>query len=321
MISQHSFFVKCIRYLAGERHRTSHREKVVGALGGGLGIALVFGVSFGVVDSQATVLMLASMGASAVLLFAVPHGALSQPWSLLGGHVLSALIGVSCYRWLPQPWLAAPVAVGLAVAAMSYLHCLHPPGGATALAAVIGGPTIHDLGYFYLLLPVGLNALLLLMAALAYNNLFPWRRYPAVLMAKGQAAPSLEGRLQLTHEDFAAAIHALDTYVDVTSEELAALFEKAGEHAREHQPAKRIRGGAFYSNGAIGREWAVRQVIDMGGKARRGKAQVIYKVMAGDGLYEVGICSLESFQRWAAFEVRQQGQRWLRAVPDDCHRQ
>lgn len=315
MISRRDVLAWCARYLGGEIHHTSHREKLVAALGGGLGIALVFGVSFSAAHGQATVLMLASMGASAVLLFAVPHGALSQPWSLLGGHLLSALIGVSCYRWLPQPWLAAPLAVGLAIGAMSYLRCVHPPGGATALAAVIGGPPIHDLGYFYVLEPVGLNVLLLLVAALAYNNVFPWRRYPAALMAK-QAAhlqePLDDSRLHLTHEDFAAAIHALDTYVDVTSEELAALFEKAGEHARAQRPALVIRGGAFYSNGAIGRGWAVRQVIDMGGTAKRGRTQVIYKVMAGEGLYTVGICSLEAFRRWAAFEVVQQGRRWLR---------
>ena len=81
-----------------------------------------------------------SMGASAVLLFAVPHSALGQLWNVIGGHLISAAIGVACYQWLPSNGIAAGASVGLAIGAMYYTRCIHPPGGATALAAVIGGP-------------------------------------------------------------------------------------------------------------------------------------------------------------------------------------
>ena len=88
-----------------------------------------------------------SVGTSAVLLFAVPHSALGQLWNVIGGHLISAAIGVACYQWLPSNGIAAGASVGLAIGAMYYTRCIHPPGGATALAAVIGGQNIHALGY------------------------------------------------------------------------------------------------------------------------------------------------------------------------------
>ena len=88
-----------------------------------------------------------SMGASAVLLFAVPHSALGQLWNVIGGHLISDAIGAACYQWLPSNGIAAGASVGLAIGAMYYTRCIHPPGGATALAAVIGGQNIHALGY------------------------------------------------------------------------------------------------------------------------------------------------------------------------------
>lgn len=303
---------KILSLLGIDANHTSHKEKLVATMGAALGIAAVYGVSLHYLDDLAAACMVASMGASAVLLFAVPHGALSQPWPVIGGHLIPALIGVTCHLGIPSPWLAAAVAVGLAVGAMSYLRCVHPPGGATALAAVIGGPAIHELGYGYLLQPVGVNLVLLLLMAVLFNNLFPWRRYPVSLMAKPSAPPQRSSRLSLNHEDFAAAMLALDTYVDITSEELSALFEKASEHARAHQPALQIRVGACYSNGAHGHAWAVRQVIDMADKPRGPKTQVIYKVTAGADLYETGICRLAEFERWAAFEVEQERGHWLR---------
>jgi len=86
-----------------------------------------------------------SMGASAVLLFAVPHSALGHLWNVIGGHLISSAIGVACYQRLPSNGIAAGASVGLAIGAMYYTRCIHPPGGATALAAVIGGQNIHAL--------------------------------------------------------------------------------------------------------------------------------------------------------------------------------
>lgn len=125
------------------------------------------------------ILLIGSMAATSVLLFGAPKSPLAQPRNVLGGHVLSALIGVSLRLLIPgEPWLAGALAVALAVAAMHATRTLHPPGGATALIAVTGGPGIEGLGYLYALMPVAACSVVLLAAAWAMNNLAPGRRYP-----------------------------------------------------------------------------------------------------------------------------------------------
>lgn len=125
------------------------------------------------------VLIIGSFGASAVLVFGAIKSPLAQPRNLLGGHILSALIGVSAYRIFPNHvWLAAAVAVATAIAVMHATKTLHPPGGATALIAVIGGQKIHDLGYLYALVPVAAGAAIMLAVALLVNNIPNTRRYP-----------------------------------------------------------------------------------------------------------------------------------------------
>lgn len=120
--------------------------------------------------------LVASMGASAVLLFCVPEGRLSQPWPLLGGHIVSAMIGVTCALNIANPTFAAALAVGASIFAMQVLSCTHPPGGATALAAVVGGPATRALGYRYVLTPVLLNVGVMLIAAYVLHS--PKRSYP-----------------------------------------------------------------------------------------------------------------------------------------------
>jgi CBS-domain-containing membrane protein len=88
-----------------------------------------------------------SVGASVVLLFAVPHSALGELWNVIGGHLISSAIGVACYQWLPSSGIAAGASVRLAIGAMYYTSCIHPPGSATALVAIIDGQNIHALGY------------------------------------------------------------------------------------------------------------------------------------------------------------------------------
>jgi len=124
-------------------------------------------------------LLIGSFGASSVLIYGVINSPLAQPRNLVGGHVLSALIGVSVFRVLGQePWLAAALAVALAIVSMQITKTLHPPGGATALIAVIGSPQLKALGYWYVLVPVLSGVLVLLLVALVFNNLTPTRRYP-----------------------------------------------------------------------------------------------------------------------------------------------
>lgn len=148
-------------------------------LGSFLGVAAVALANQSLLAGTDLMLLVGSFGASAVLIYGAIGSPLAQPRNLVGGHVLSALIGVACWQLLhPVPWLAAAVAVSTAIAAMHATRTLHPPGGATALIAVIGGPAIHNLGFFYAVMPVGLGALIMLAIAVAVNNIPEHRKYP-----------------------------------------------------------------------------------------------------------------------------------------------
>ena len=124
-------------------------------------------------------LMIGSFGASAVLLYGAPRSPLAQPRNLVGGHMFSAAVGVLSWKLLHgAPGIDAAVAVATAIAVMHLTRTLHPPGGATALIAVTGSPQIHDLGFLYVLVPATVGPLILLVVALAVNNLPRSRRYP-----------------------------------------------------------------------------------------------------------------------------------------------
>jgi len=307
-----------LRNLLGiEPNTTSHAEKLVSVLGGFLGILCILWISSHYLDLRDAALIVASMGASAVLLFAVPQGPLSQPWPLVGGHMVSALIGVTCARSVEPTLLAAALAVGLAIGAMYYLQCIHPPGGATALSAVIGGSAVQELGYRYVLTPVLLNVAIILITAVAVNALFPWRHYPAGWHRRktggdehaGGAAES-EGGI-LSAADLEYAMRKLDLYVDVTEQDLAEIFALATEHAqRSELPKENIRLGAYYSNGRYGEQWSVRQIVDESSDPRRDL--VIYKAVAGADRRSTGSMSREEFARWAKYEVQRDEYYWKR---------
>ncbi|MCB1876251.1 MAG: HPP family protein [Chromatiales bacterium] len=175
-------WLDAVGQLAGiGKDRSGHLEKWVSALGGLFGLGAVLLISQMELGLSAAAGLVGSMGASAVLLFAVPHGPLSQPWAVFGGHVISAVVGVSCAQTIQDPTVAAAAAVALAIGAMHYFRCIHPPGGATALSAVVGGDAVHQLGFQFVLTPVLLNAVTILLVALVFNAPFAWRRYPAAL--------------------------------------------------------------------------------------------------------------------------------------------
>ncbi len=159
--------------------RVGSSEVIWSWVGAFLGIALVGSFQSMVVDSIGCNLLIGSFGATAVLVYGAIRSPLAQPRNVLGGHVISAFVGVLSYQVAGDIiWLAAAIAVATAIALMHVTKTLHPPGGATALIAVIGGDSIHHLGYLYALIPVGLGAILLLAVALVVNNIAPQRRYP-----------------------------------------------------------------------------------------------------------------------------------------------
>jgi CBS-domain-containing membrane protein len=213
--------------LGVELIEVSATEKVIAALGGGLSILTLFGLSRWAMPDAGATPIVASMGASAVLLFAVPHGQLSQPWSVILGHGLSAVIGVFCANNISQPMIAAACATGFAIGVMHQLKCIHPPGGATAFTAVMGGGAIHDLGYKFVVFPVLTNAVVMVLLAILINSAFKWRRYPAVLNQPTQPRPpATPGAAPVpTHEEVIAAIKSLDSFVDISEEDLIRLTQ------------------------------------------------------------------------------------------------
>lgn len=124
-------------------------------------------------------LLIGSFGASAVLVYGAIKSPLAQPRNVVGGHIISGLVGVAFYQLFGETiWIAAALAVSVAIVAMLATKTLHPPGGATALIAVTGGAKIHNLGYLYAFVPAGAGAVILLIIALLVNNLSKNRKYP-----------------------------------------------------------------------------------------------------------------------------------------------
>ncbi|MFA7826339.1 HPP family protein [Aeromonas dhakensis] len=212
---------------------TSLKESCYGALGafvGLLGTALLCRWGLGLEVHW----LIAPMGASAVLLFAAPASPLAQPWSILVGNGVSALMGVLSASLVVDPAQAAALAVMLAIAAMLLTRSLHPPGGAVALTAVIGGEGIRQLGVGYVLLPVLLNSLLLLLLALCYNRLLG-RRYPNSGQARpnrhqtADPQPSERVATQAADIDFALEKHG--ELLDISRQDLQALLQEAQLHA------------------------------------------------------------------------------------------
>lgn len=148
-------------------------------IGAFLGISAVAYLNFEVLDGSAAGLMLGSFGASAVLIYGAIKSPLAQPRNLVGGHIISGFIGVASYQCLHSClWMAAAIAVATSIAIMHVTKTLHPPGGATALIAVIGGEKVHTLGFLYPIIPAGLGAVIMLAVALLVNNIPKTRKYP-----------------------------------------------------------------------------------------------------------------------------------------------
>lgn len=148
-------------------------------LGAFLGITPVAFLHYNMFSEKDIVLIIGSFGASAVLIYGAIRSPLAQPRNLVGGHLVSAVIGVASYKLFPDAiWFASSFGVATAIAAMHATKTLHPPGGATALIAVIGGEPIHKLGFYYALMPVGSGVLIMLFVAVIVNNIAKNRRYP-----------------------------------------------------------------------------------------------------------------------------------------------
>lgn len=197
------------------------RDRLLAGIGATLGIALT-GVLAAVLAGQGSLpLLVAPIGASAVLVFAVPASPLAQPWPVIGGNLLSALWGLLVAQCVATPVAAAALAVGGAIVVMSLLRCLHPPGGAVALGVVLAAGHLPD-GWLYPWLPVGLDSALLVLAGMLFHRLsrhaYPHR--PAAPVPTPFAAADIDAALAGMHESF-----------DIAREDLDALLDAAARHA------------------------------------------------------------------------------------------
>lgn len=220
------------RLLGVQAQTVDWRERLRDCVGAGLGM-LFSGLLGHALLGPAAIWLVAPMGASAVLLFAVPSSPLAQPWSVLGGNVISALIGVAVVKAIGGGPLAAALAVALALGAMFQLRCVHPPGGAAALLATLGGAPVQALGWSFAFVPVGLNALLLVAAAVAYNRVARRPRHaPAVHDNRHHTAdPAPQDRIGPTPEDLDAALREFNQLVDIDRDVLEDLLRHAEQQA------------------------------------------------------------------------------------------
>lgn len=214
------------------------RDRLVACAGALAGIVLT-----GLICSLASPhiglpLIVAPIGASAVLLFAVPSSPLAQPWSIVGGNMISALVGITVARFVPVPALAVGLAVAGAILAMSFLRCLHPPGGAAALIAVIGGPAVSTLGYSFAFVPIAINSILLVIIGVLFHRVsghsYPHRPVPTAGHSLPVSSPPV-----FHSEDIDAALEDLGETFDVAREDLELLFKQVEFHAAERLNARR----------------------------------------------------------------------------------
>jgi len=194
--------------------------------------------------TEMELLVLASMGASTFLLFAIPHSPMAQPWPLIAGHLIAAIMGVNCHYWIVDPVLATATAVGLSVFFMHLFHALHPPAAATAMIAVIGLPEQNVIYWHFVYAIVIINAGSLLLFSLLINNLLPGRHYPQRdnhHKHHDQFVRKTDKALLLNEEDFHWALDQMEAVIDVTETDLVDLYEFASEHAEQRKLNQKIK--------------------------------------------------------------------------------
>ncbi|MEQ1712436.1 MAG: HPP family protein [Hyphomicrobium sp.] len=311
--------VRLGRLLGIELSPVGHIERLVSMAGGFVAILVLVAFERDLLGATGAAMLAASMGSTAVLLFAVPHGALSQPWPVIAGHVVSALVGVACAKLLPGSAFASSLAVGLSIGAMHVVRAIHPPAGATALAAVIGGPEVVALGFWFVVTPILVNTLVMVLVAVAFNAFFAWRRYPASWGRRALEAAPLSSAEALSHADFVAALHRIGTFVDISEAEFLRLRDLVREEAaRRKIKPEEIRLGGYYSNGEQGVDFSVRRVVDV--EPGRAEGRVIWRVIAGRDRDQQGLSTRHEFADWACCEVARSESTWVRAIPLEHHR-
>lgn len=231
----------------------SGRERLRASIGAAVGVFVTGAVSLAAIGATPGLpFIIAPLGASAILIFAVSTSPLAQPWPVFGGNVISALIGVACAHLVPDIVAACALATGVSILAMIAFRCLHPPSGTVALTAILGGANVEALGYWFALWPIAASSVLILLVALAYNNLTgkPYPHLPARAKDRGTAdAPPL-ARLGVTPQDLAEVLKAHDAVVPVDPGDIENLLKEAEMLAFER------RSGGITCGAAMSRDVA-----------------------------------------------------------------
>lgn len=207
----------------------SWRELLWSAAAAGIAIGLNAWISHLVVPAEYRVYLAASLGASTILALVIYHSPLSQPWAIVGGHLAGALSGLLAAALVPDVILACLSAMVLTVLLQVTGRCLHAPGGGTALLPILAGSAIQSAGFGFLAV-VLINTLVLVAAALVFNNLLPGRRYPLAFAPK----PLTPVQPVFREEDLLAALRSMEGYIDVSPDDLELIYEKARDHLRQH---------------------------------------------------------------------------------------
>lgn len=214
------------RYLISDAAPLSAAERWRSALAGMGGVLLLEALLLVVPAAPATRQLLAPIGASAVILYCMPNSPLGQPWSIIGGLGLSALIGIICGHWIAPLWLAIAIAVAASIWLMARLRCLHPPGGAMAIVTTMAA---HQ----HAVSPaaIGFNIAGLVLGALAINNLIKGRSYPQCITDTRQARTRPPRHHSIAHEDLNYALTKVDRYLDISEHDLIEVYNLASTNA------------------------------------------------------------------------------------------
>lgn len=208
----------------------SFKERGLSGIGALIGLAISSLISWYALDGI-NAWYIAPMGASSVLLFAVSSSPLAQPWNMIVGNLIAAIVGVSCGMWITDLTSAFSIAVGLSIFLMMTTDSLHPPSGAVAITAVLGGDAVHQLGYYFVLYPVLLNSVLLIAFALLFNRMIG-RQYPQPAQVNQRSSdPTPTQKVTIQPEDIEYALEQHTELLDISQYDLESLILEAQQHA------------------------------------------------------------------------------------------
>jgi len=311
-------WINFLRYLTIEPVNLSRKEKTIAAFAGFAAILATALMTRAWAGQQAAVLV-ASMGASAAILFAIPSSPLAQPWPFAGGQIVSALTGVVCAAYIDYIPLAAATAAGSAILLMLLLRCLHPPGAATALAPVLAGNQTALPDFDFVLAPVCVNVLLMLISAWLINRLVLRRDYPVRIQAADKITrqeKTQDNLVGISRSDVEQVTRSFNHFLDIGNEELLQLFTRLQLLSFQKQAGSVTCGDIMLSDVVtveyateVEEAWALMyerqiKVLPVLDKSRR----VIGIVTRYDFLKNLKLVPHRSFQeKWLAFVKRTPG--------------